>query len=40
MKITNLKINMGIKSVNCKHIVALIIFVIGISVLLYNIYDL
>lgn len=38
MKITKLKINMGIKSVNCKHIVALIIFVIGISVLLYNIY--
>lgn len=38
MKITNSKINMGIKSVNCKYIVALIIFVIGIGGLLYNIY--
>ena len=34
----NMGINMGIKSINCKYLVALIIFVIGIVVLLYNIY--
>ena len=38
MKIINSKINMGIKSINSKYLVALIIFVTGIGVLLYNIY--
>ena len=38
MKFANLKINIGIKSNECKYIVAFIIFITGIGVLLYNMY--
>jgi hypothetical protein len=38
MKFANFKINIGIKSMNSKYIVAFIIFIIGIGMLLYNIY--
>lgn len=38
MKFANSKINIGVKSINSKYIVAFIIFVTGIGVLLYNMY--
>ena len=38
MKFANLKINIGIKSMNSKYVVAFIIFTTGIGVLLYSIY--